>query len=161
MHHSLRSVREKNLEDCLAMVLDGKADFAAQNVSVLTPYLANPYYEELTAVPTFYGGKYGNRRVGQRGTPHADKDFEQVHWDDIRKEIAQFKVDHTLATAYEPTLSDMVYKFRYPIAVIGILLLQIVAWMVAFELFETQKLPQAGREKRAARCGGGTGQQCQ
>ena len=44
---------EKNLEDCLAMVLDGKADFAAQNVSVLTPYLANPYYEELTAVPTF------------------------------------------------------------------------------------------------------------
>ena len=78
--------------------------------------------------------KYGNRRVGQRGTPHADKDFEQVHWDDIRKEIAQFKVDHTLATAYEPTLSDMVYKFRYPIAVIGILLLQIVAWMVAFEL---------------------------
>lgn len=50
------------------------------------------------------------------------------------KEIAQFKVDHTLATAYEPTLSDMVYKFRYPIAVIGILLLQIVAWMVAFEL---------------------------
>ena len=43
-------------------------------------------------------------------------------------------MDHTLATAYEPTLSDMVYKFRYPIAVIGILLLQIVAWMVAFEL---------------------------
>ena len=45
---------EKNLEDCLAMVLDGKADFAAQNVSVLTPYLANPYYEELAAVPTFF-----------------------------------------------------------------------------------------------------------
>ena len=126
---------EKNLEDCLAMVLDGKADFAAQNVSVLTPYLANPYYEELTAVPTFFMEE-NTGIVGLDSEEHRMliKILNKCIGMISEKEIAQFKVDHTLATAYEPTLSDMVYKFRYPIAVIGILLLQIVAWMVAFEL---------------------------
>ena len=126
---------EKNLEDCLAMVLDGKADFAAQNVSVLTPYLANPYYEELAAVPTFFMEE-NTGIVGLDSEEHRMliKILNKCIGMISEKEIAQFKVDHTLATAYEPTLSDMVYKFRYPIAVIGILLLQIVAWMVAFEL---------------------------
>ena len=126
---------EKNLEDCLTMVLDGKADFAAQNVRVLTPYLANPYYEELTAVPTFFMEE-NTGIVGLDSEEHRMliKILNKCIGMISEKEIAQFKVDHTLATAYEPTLSDMVYKFRYPIAVIGILLLQIVAWMVAFEL---------------------------
>ena len=126
---------EKNLEDCLTMVLDGKADFAAQNVSVLTPYLANPYYEELAAVPTFFMEE-NTGIVGLDSEEHRMliKILNKCIGMISEKEIAQFKVDHTLATAYEPTLSDMVYKFRYPIAVIGILLLQIVAWMVAFEL---------------------------
>lgn len=130
-----REEEEKNLEDCLAMVLDGKADFAAQNVSVLTPYLANPYYEELAAVPTFFMEE-NTGIVGLDSEEHRMliKILNKCIGMISEKEIAQFKVDHTLATAYEPTLSDMVYKFRYPIAVIGILLLQIVAWMVAFEL---------------------------
>ncbi len=118
------------IEECLHMVLEGEADFAGQNVNVLKPYLANPHYEGMTVLPTFFMKE-------NMGVVALDTGEHEIVMNILNRcveavtsqEIAQFTVNHTVASAYRPTWEDMVYKFRYPFFVIGVLLVAVLAMM--------------------------------
>lgn len=119
--------------ECLRMVLDGEVDFAAQNVNVLEPYLANPHYEGLNVIPTFFMQE-------NMGVISLDSKEHQIITSIINrcldsitaKESAQFSVDHMVANAYRPSWQDMLYKFRYPFIAIGFLILIVLALMECF-----------------------------
>lgn len=123
----------QDTKECLHMVLDGKVDFAAQNVNVLEPYLADPHYEGLNVIPTFFMQE-------NMGVISLDSEEHQMITSIINrcldsvtsKEIAQFSVDHMVANAYRPSWQDMLYKFRYPFIAIGFLLLLVLALMECF-----------------------------
>lgn len=120
-------------EECLQMVLDGRADFMAQNVNVIKPYLSNPHFESVTVLPTFFmdenvGIAMTDSREHQILMGIMDRCIATV----TEKEFSQITVNHTLTDAYRMTLADMLYKFRYPFCAIGILLLVILGLMTAF-----------------------------
>lgn len=123
----------KDTKECLHMVLEGKVDFAAQNVNVLEPYLADPHYEGLNVIPTFFMQE-------NMGVISLDSEEHQIVTSIINrcldsvtsKETAQFSVDHMVANAYRPSWQDMLYKFRYPFIAIGFLLLLVLALMESF-----------------------------
>lgn len=119
--------------ECLHMVLDGEADFVAQNVNVLKPYLANPHYEGMTVLPTFFmeenmGIISFHTREHEIVTNILNRCLETI----TSKELAQFTVNHTVANAYRLTWGDMLYKFRYPFIVIGFLVAAVIGLMQAF-----------------------------
>lgn len=123
----------ENTEECLKMVLEEKADFAAQNVNVLEPYLANPHYEKMTVVPTFFmqenmGIVSFNTEENQIITNILNRCIDSI----TSKELAQFTVDHTVANSYRMTLGDMFYRFRYPFIVIGVLVWTVIMLSMAF-----------------------------
>lgn len=119
-------------EECLHMVLDGEADFVAQNVNVLKPYLANPHYEGMTVLPTFFmeenmGIVSLKTEEHEIVTNIINRCVETI----TSKEMAQFTVNHTVANAYRLTWGDMLYKFRYPFIVIGFLVVAVIIMMQA------------------------------
>lgn len=123
----------QDTKECLRMVLEGKVDFAAQNVNVLEPYLADPHYEGLNVIPTFFmqenmGVISLNSEEHEIVTSIINRCLDSV----TSKEIAQFSVDHMVANAYRPSWEDMVYKFRYPFIAIGFLILIVLALMESF-----------------------------
>ncbi len=123
----------QDTKECLRMVLEGKVDFAAQNVNVLEPYLADPHYEGLNVIPTFFmqenmGVVSLNSKEHEIVTSIINRCLDSV----TSKEIAQFSVDHMVANAYRPSWEDMVYKFRYPFIAIGFLILIVLALMESF-----------------------------
>lgn len=125
-------IRCSDTKECLKMVLDGEADFVAQNVNVLKPYLANPHYEGMTVLPTFFMEE--NMGILALQTDEHEMVMNIInHCRDsvTSKEIAQFTVNHTVANAYRPTWEDMMYKFRYPLIAIGFLALAVFAMMQA------------------------------
>lgn len=109
--------------DCLQMVKEGKADFAAQNVNVITPMMSDPHFEGLTVLPTFFMQE-------RMGLVCDYSDNNKMLMQILNKciatindsDTAQFTVDHTVANAYTLSLGDMVYKFRYLLIVVVILL---------------------------------------
>lgn len=117
-------------EACLRMVVKGEADFAAQNVNVLEPHLSNPHFEKLTIVPTFFMDE-NSGIVSVRTDEHitVTNIMNRCIASITSKELAQLTVDHTVANAYQFTLGDMLYRFRYPFIAIGVL-----ATMLAVEL---------------------------
>lgn len=116
--------------DCMKMVLDGKADFMAQNVNVITPLMQNPHYEGLTLLPTFFMdeemGIVGNNTEQNKMIMNIiNKCIASVS----DKEKSQITINHTITNGYKPSASDMVYKFRYPISVIVLLMIALVGVM--------------------------------
>lgn len=126
-------ILENNIEDCLKKVKNGEVDFTAQNVNVIKPYLQNPHYEKITVLPTFFmneemGIVANNTEENQILIGIIDKCIATIN----EKELSQFTVDHTIANGYRLTWGDMLYKFRYPVVVMAILLLFIISLMAAF-----------------------------
>ena len=120
-------------EDCLQMVLDGKADFVAQNVNVLKPYLANPHYEGMAVLPTFFmEEETGIVTTHSREHELVIGVFNRCLETITQKELSQFAVNHTVGNAYQMTWRDVIYKFRYSFFAIVLLVLLIFALMGAF-----------------------------
>lgn len=126
-------IQGNGTEECLRMVLDGKADFVAQNVNVLRPYLANPHYERMTIVPTFFM----EENMGIVALESKEHDgimniLNRCMATITSKELEQITVDHTVVSAYRPTWSDMLYRFRYPFIAIIFLVVAVTGLMQAF-----------------------------
>lgn len=125
----------QSTQDCLDMVVKGDADFAAQNVNVLKSYLTNPHYEQITVLPTFFMDE-------NTGIVSLDTEEHRMITEILnkciatitQKELSQFTVDHTLVNRYELTWDDMLYKFRYPFIIIGVLVLAVLALLLSFEM---------------------------
>lgn len=122
-----------SMQDCMDMVRDGQADFLAQNVNVIRLYLVDPHYEGFTVIPTFFMEE--NAGIVSLDTEDnrilmsiLDKCIATV----TEKEKSQFIVNHTVANGYRLTWTDMLYKFRYPLIAVGILILMVLLLMLAF-----------------------------
>ena len=132
-------VEGNSAEDCMKMVLDHQADFMAQNVNVIRPLLANPHYEKLTVLPTFFmketmGIVCNNNKDNQMIVGIMNKCIRTIS----DKELSQITVNHTVANSYKPSMGDMVYKFRVPLLAIGILIVACMGTMIAFILYRRE-----------------------
>ena len=120
-------------EGCLGMVLEGEADFAAQNVNVINQYLSSPRYEKMTVLPTFFMEENtGIVSLETRENETVMNIFNRCIASMTPDELAQITVNHTVGNTYRLTWGDMLYKFRYPFFAIGVLIVLILALMEAF-----------------------------
>ena len=125
--------------ECVKMVLKGEADFTAQNVNVLRPVLQNPHNEGLTILPTFFM----NENMAMVGVA---SDEMQMVMNIINKsivtlsdeDVSQYTVNHSVANGYRLSWNDMLYKFRYTLSVIvlmiGVLAYLLMRWRHAKQL---------------------------
>lgn len=125
--------------DCMQMVMNHEADFMSQNVNVIRPLLANPHYEKLTILPTFFmeepmGIISNNTGDNQILIGIMDKCIGTI----TDKEISQITVNHTVANSYKPSMGDMIYKFRMPLLAIGFLIFICMVIMIAFILYRKE-----------------------
>lgn len=125
-------------ENCMEMLRDGRVDFVAQNVNIITPYLQSPYYEGITVLPTFFM----NENVGIVGKRNSENEIlisimnkciNQVS----EQDISQFTINNTIESGYHLTWKDALYKFRFPIAALIILLIGSIALVFTWQ--ETRK----------------------
>lgn len=135
--------------ECLKMVQEKKADFAAQNVKVIEPYLANPHYERMTVVPTFFmqenmGIVSLNTEENQIVTNILNRCISSI----TSKELAQITVDHTVANSYRLTVGDMFYRFRYPFIAIGVLVFAVILLLMAFGILRRRNYHRLEEKNR-------------
>lgn len=118
-------------EDCFLKVLNEEVDFMAQNVNVLSPYLQKPIYEDFTVLSNFF--------MEEKMAIVAMNTQEHDTWIGIidkciatitEREQAQYVMDHTIRNAYELTWTDILYKSRTEVAIIGFLIVIVFAMMV-------------------------------
>ena len=120
-------------EECLQMVARGEVDFMAQNVNVIRPYLANPHYEQITVVPTYFmEEKSGIIALNTSENRIVFGILNKCITALTQQEISQYTVDHTLSNQYHLTASDMIYKFRYALLAIAVLLVLIAVLVYAY-----------------------------
>lgn len=118
-------------EECLAMVQNKEADFMAQNINVLSPYLQKPIYEDYTVLSNFFMEEemalvtlnINDQNVGMN---IIDKCIATI----TERERAQFVVNHTLKNTYDLTLKDILYKSRTEVAIISFLILLVFVMMI-------------------------------
>ena len=124
-------VLAESTEECLAMVQNKEADFMAQNINVLSPYLQKPLYENFTVLSNFFMEEKMalvalNINQQNVGMNIIDKCIATI----TERERAQFVVKHTLKNTYELTIQDMLYKSRTEVAIISFLILLVFAMMI-------------------------------
>lgn len=116
----------------LMLVAEGKADFIAQNVNVLSPYLQKPLYEDFT----IFSGFFMEEPMAIAGLSFAG---HHIHISIIDKciagiserEIAQYVMKHTMKNTYKLTIWDWLYKFRLPAMIIAGLVFMIITLLVS------------------------------
>ena len=121
-HPEFELVGADSTDECIHMVLDGKADLLAQNVNAITPLLSKPQHEELVVLPAFFmqeraGIAFADTEENRIIMHIIDKCIETIG----TRESAQIIVDHTVTNGYELTLKDIVYKFRYATLIVVLL----------------------------------------
>lgn len=117
-----KMIQAGTTERCLGLIVDGKADFTAQNVNVLIPQMSDPHYAKLTIIPS----NFMKEEVGiiARNT---EKAAEVISYINTQKKtisedfVSQSRINHTMANSYEMTPADIWYKYRYYVLVVIIL----------------------------------------
>ena len=128
----LEQVLTDSTETGLVLVAEGKADFIAQNVNVLSPYLQKPRYEDFTIFSGFVmeesmaiaGLSFAGHRMN---ISIIDKCIAGIS----EREIAQYVIKHTMKNMYELTVWDWLYKFRLPVIIIAGLVLLIITLLIS------------------------------
>lgn len=123
----------QDIEECLKMVINKEAEFTAQNVNVIKPFLQDPHYEKVQIMPTFFmkedtGIAAVNTEEKRILTGILNKCIATIS----EKEISQFAIDHAVTNGYRLTWNDMLYKFRYPLIAVAILVVTVIGLMMAF-----------------------------
>lgn len=109
-------------EACFQKLLNGEADFMAQNVNVLLPYLQKPVYENFKVFTNFFMKEQmaivsGNTKEHTVYMSIIDKCIQTI----TERERSQYTMKHTLLNTYKMTWADMLYKYRQPATLIGFL----------------------------------------
>ena len=121
-------------EECMELLNSGECDFMAQNVNVVTPLLQKPRYEGLTVLPNL-------SKEEPMGIVGKNSDENKILMSIINKcitqissqEVSQITISHTVANGYQLTWTDVLYKFRYPLIVIFILLVASILFMIFWQ----------------------------
>jgi len=118
-------------EDCFLKVLNEEVDFMAQNVNVLSPYLQKPIYEDFTVLSNFFMEEkmavvVVNTQEHNTWIGIMDKCIATI----TERERAQYVMDHTIRNTYELTWTDILYKSRTEVAIIGFLIVIVFVMMI-------------------------------
>ena len=121
-------------EECMELLNSGECDFMAQNVNVVTPLLQKPRYEGLTVLPNL-------SKEEPMGIVGKNSDENKILMSIINKcitqipsqEVSQITISHTVENGYQLTWTDVLYKFRYPLIVIFILLVASILFMIFWQ----------------------------
>lgn len=118
-------------EDCFLKVLNKEVDFMAQNVNVLSPYLQKPIYENFTVLSNFFMEEKMaivtmNTKEHNTWISIIDKCIATI----TEREQAQYVMDHTIRNTYKLTWTDILYKSRTEVAIIGFLIVIVFVMMI-------------------------------
>ncbi|MDD3240910.1 MAG: transporter substrate-binding domain-containing protein, partial [Lachnospira sp.] len=126
-------------EDCLDAIVDGKADVMLQNMYIVRVSLQSPKYENLEIFPAYSFDE--NMKV-------ISLQQNKMLMSIINKTIATFTSDeensvvinYTVAMPYHTTFDDVLYKFRYPLIGILILVILLIALAVFYLITKQRNL---------------------
>lgn len=132
-HSEFQIVECESTAECMKMVLDGKVDFTAQNINVVTPLLENPHYDGMMVLPTFFmeerlGMVTSKTESSQVVMGIIDKCIKSLS----ETELSQIAVNHTINNGYRMTLGDLVYKLRYTLIVVAVLVVACIIMLVSY-----------------------------
>lgn len=118
-------------EDCFLKVLNEEVDFMAQNVNVLSPYLQKPIYEDFTVLSNFFMEEKMaivtmNTKEHNTWISIIDKCIATI----TEREQAQYVMEHTIRNTYELTWTDILYKSRTEVTIIGFLVILVFVMMI-------------------------------
>lgn len=120
----------KDSRECLRMVQRGEADFAAQNIDVLTPIMQDPHYEDMVVIPTFFMEEHCGLVCNTNSDNHILMNILNKCIASItEKELSQITAKHIITNRYQMNGKDVLYKYRYPIAAIFLLVIMVVVLM--------------------------------
>ena len=118
-------------EDAFRMVQEQEADFMAQNISVLSPYLQKPIYEDYTVMSGFFmeeemsivaiNTKWHNMQLNI-----IDKCIATI----TERDKAQCVMEYTVKNTYELTLWDILYKSRVEATIILLLVFVVFTLLI-------------------------------
>ena len=111
--------------------MNEEVDFMAQNVNVLSPYLQKPIYENFTVLSNFFMEEKMaivtmNTKEHNTWISIIDKCIATI----TEREQAQYVMDHTIRNTYKLTWTDILYKSRTEVAIIGFLIVIVFVMMI-------------------------------
>lgn len=109
-------------EECLQAVLTGKADIMMQNSYVVSNLLNRPQYENLEIIPTFFEEELLTFAVRSDSDPLLISILNKTISTLDETNINQIVVNHTIAEPYQMSFTDFLYKYRYTLILVGLLL---------------------------------------
>lgn len=147
-------------EDALSAVLAGKADAALQNQYTIERILCKPIYENLQIVAT---ASIGDSHCLGCLVP-LDEDRQNIISEDTalllsilnkgiaaldQSQISFLIIRETAENAYQFTVKDMLYRYRYAAAVLTVSLLMIVFLLRRNRILTLKRSEQLATEQRA------------
>lgn len=128
------------VEASLAAVANGEADAMIQNEYVVTYLLQNPRYDSLQIVPIKFMDESSSIAALSTADPRLvsiiNKTIAVLNEDEINEIVSA----HTLASPYQVTFRDILYKYRVPVLVILLLLAALLAAAVIIMLIRHKNL---------------------
>ncbi len=124
----------QDVEEGLKMVNDGKADFMAQNMSVILSQLTRPQYNRLTLLPSLIM----DENMSVVGLASLEN---QLIISIINKciavlshrDVSEIVLNHTMATTYRLGFADVLYQYRGELMII-LLLLVVISGFVSYSI---------------------------
>lgn len=126
----------------LKAVQNKKADYAILNSYIAGYMLQNPHYESLVTIPGY--------QIKEDSCAVTLKEKEQII-SIMNKglavinptELDRIIIEHTIKNSYQPTWRDLLFKYRLPLSLVGILLLILLAlctWIAGIRYRNERKL---------------------
>ena len=116
-------------EDCLKALIEGKEDIAMQNVYVANYTMQKPQYANLQMIPAEFltenSAMIANSDIDPRAISIINKAIQALD----SEKINQIVLSHTGASPYIMTAEDIIYAYRYIIAIV-LLVIVLLAGMV-------------------------------
>jgi signal transduction histidine kinase/CheY-like chemotaxis protein len=134
-------------ENGMEMLRNGEADFFAQNMNVLKPYLLDAHYEDMILFPILImdenAGIVGNNTAESRILFAI---LDQCIGTLTQEEITQITLDYTTRIENELTFADMLYRFRYSVIAIVVLVGTVIGLLLAYILQRRKSYRQLERK---------------
>jgi signal transduction histidine kinase len=137
----------ENSDAGMEMLRAGEVDFFAQNLNVLKPYLLNSHYESMMLFPIFVmdenAGIVGNNTAESRILFAI---LDQCIGTLTQEDITQIALDYTNRMENDLTFADMLYRFRYSVIAIVILVGTVIGLLLAYILLRRKSYRQLERK---------------
>lgn len=124
-------INKNNTRDCLLAVADGEADLALQNSHIISYHLQNPRFSELKILSLFnfpdnLSLAAVNNADGNQLLTIFNKCIDTLN----PKTLDNIVMYEPVQSPYQPTLTDLIYKYNYLIASLVIVLIVLfTAWL--------------------------------